>query len=299
MSPDSHQEWSAILTSYNSINLIDGAIESALTQTVLPREVIIVDDCSTDGSFEYLCEIARTNPLLQIFRTDRNTGGAAEPRNLAIKEMKTAIGVIFDDDDVSLPQRAEIHLKDLSNGAAVSYVGSLITNPILLSEEKAASDFFVGRESLQELTQQLLLGFRRKNSPQIIVPSSVAAFKKDDLVDLECFDSQVLRREDIDLAIRLLQKDKKIIGNSAILVKRLITSGDDKSRAWDVECERRVFEKHKSILTWRYRFAGRCLHKIRHCQANSRSIRAIPFGVILSLISPSIFTRSLFRWVSR
>lgn len=299
MLPDSHQEWSAILTSYNSINLIDGAIESALTQTVLPREVIIVDDCSTDGSFEYLCEIARTNPLLKIFRTDQNTGGAAEPRNLAIKEMKTPIGVIFDDDDVSLPQRAEIHLQDLSNGAAVSYVGSLITHPISLSEEKAASDFFIGQESLQKLTQQLLLGLRRKNSPQIIVPSSVAAFKKDDLVDLECFDSQVLRREDIDLAIRLLQKDKKIIGNSAILVKRLITSGDDKSRAWDVECERRVFEKHKSILTWRYRFAGRCLHKIRHHQANSRSIRAIPFGVILSLISPSIFTRSLFRWVSR
>ena len=41
---------SVFITSFNQKEYIIEAIESVLTQTLTPFEIIIVDDCSSDGS---------------------------------------------------------------------------------------------------------------------------------------------------------------------------------------------------------------------------------------------------------
>jgi glycosyltransferase involved in cell wall biosynthesis len=45
---------SVILTSYNQKAFLTEAIQSALDQTLAPFEIIIADDCSTDGSQELI-----------------------------------------------------------------------------------------------------------------------------------------------------------------------------------------------------------------------------------------------------
>ena len=47
---------SVIMGTFNGKNRIDHAIESILNQSYDNLELIISDDCSTDGAFEYLKE---------------------------------------------------------------------------------------------------------------------------------------------------------------------------------------------------------------------------------------------------
>ena len=50
ISPDFIPTFSAVIPAYNSGPYLRPAIESALTQTTPPAEIIVIDDGSTDGS---------------------------------------------------------------------------------------------------------------------------------------------------------------------------------------------------------------------------------------------------------
>lgn len=60
---------SVLITSYNYRNYVVEAIESALSQSVPPHEVIVVDDGSTDGSADLLQEKYRAHAVVQILCT--------------------------------------------------------------------------------------------------------------------------------------------------------------------------------------------------------------------------------------
>jgi glycosyltransferase involved in cell wall biosynthesis len=48
-------KFSIVITTYNRLNLLKRAIDSALAQT-LPCEVVVVDDCSSDSTQAYVQE---------------------------------------------------------------------------------------------------------------------------------------------------------------------------------------------------------------------------------------------------
>lgn len=65
---------SVIMPNYNHAQYLSRALDAILRQSVLPKEVIVVDDASTDDSVSVVERIARRHPLVRLVRNDRNRG---------------------------------------------------------------------------------------------------------------------------------------------------------------------------------------------------------------------------------
>ena len=88
--------FSIIITCHNQRKFIRAAVESALSQPHLLREVIVVDDGSTDGSVELLEQFSASIRLVK-FSCNR---GAIKARNEGAKQAKGQYLVFLDGDDV-------------------------------------------------------------------------------------------------------------------------------------------------------------------------------------------------------
>ena len=101
---------SAVIPVYNRKDRIQQTIESVLNQSVLPREIIVVDDGSTDGTSEF---VKSTFPDVKVV-TQANQGVSAA-RNKGIKEAKGEWVAFLDSDDEWLPTKLEMQSSWLRN----------------------------------------------------------------------------------------------------------------------------------------------------------------------------------------
>jgi len=95
---------SVYMPTKNRLTLLKKAIQSVFSQTYPMIELHVVDDGSTDGTFEYLQELAKTNSNVFIYRNEHSIGACAA-RNIAIKNAKGEMVTGLDDDDLFLPER--------------------------------------------------------------------------------------------------------------------------------------------------------------------------------------------------
>lgn len=65
---------SVCLLTYNHVDVIESTLQTILKQTLTGYEVIVSDDCSTDGTWERVCAMAEENPGIRTIRTPRNLG---------------------------------------------------------------------------------------------------------------------------------------------------------------------------------------------------------------------------------
>lgn len=90
---------SVVLPTFNSAPFVSRAIESVLHQEVgHPLELIIVDDCSSDGTPELIQQRYGSDPRVRLTVADRNAGPGAA-RNQAIDEATGQWIALIDADD--------------------------------------------------------------------------------------------------------------------------------------------------------------------------------------------------------
>ena len=65
---------SILVPVYNRAHCIEQTLASALEQTFTDLEVVVVDNCSTDGSWELIQRVATRDPRVRVFRNDSNIG---------------------------------------------------------------------------------------------------------------------------------------------------------------------------------------------------------------------------------
>lgn len=101
---------SVITPAYNAERFIGEAIESVQQQTYANWEMVIVDDCSTDGTMRIVEEYRKKDPRIKLYRLEKNSGSAVA-RNTAMEHAKGRYIAFLDSDDRWLPEKLEKQLK--------------------------------------------------------------------------------------------------------------------------------------------------------------------------------------------
>src|ERR1700755_2960391 len=74
---------SILMPVYNERTVVERCISLVLTAPLpenMDRELVIVDDCSTDGTFEILQRLANAFPQIRLYAHEKNSGKGAAVR---------------------------------------------------------------------------------------------------------------------------------------------------------------------------------------------------------------------------
>ena len=100
---------SVIIPTYNRAHCVGEAIQSVLDQTYKNFEIIVVDDGSTDNTQEVL---ATFGDKIKVIRQENR--GVSAARNAGIREARGEWLAFLDSDDLWLPEKLAIQMKELS-----------------------------------------------------------------------------------------------------------------------------------------------------------------------------------------
>jgi glycosyltransferase involved in cell wall biosynthesis len=109
---------SILMPVYNAGKFIETAVKSILFQTWNNIEIIAVEDCGTDDSWDKLQALAKQDSRLNIYRNSKNMG-AYPTRNRALGLATGDYITVHDSDDWSHPQMIEVQMKTLLASDAV------------------------------------------------------------------------------------------------------------------------------------------------------------------------------------
>jgi glycosyltransferase involved in cell wall biosynthesis len=99
------KRFSIIITCHNQRDFIRDAVDSALSQRHHSKEIIVIDDCSVDGSQAVLREY-RGAILLEVFETNRGVNVA---RNRGVSRASGEYVVFLDGDDLLVPWALDVY----------------------------------------------------------------------------------------------------------------------------------------------------------------------------------------------
>lgn len=110
---DTIHKVSIIMPSWNASKFINETINSVLTQSYKNWELIIVDDCSIDDTFEILKSFQKKDKRIQCYQLKQNSGPASA-RNLALNYASGRYIAFLDSDDLWIETKLENGVKTLS-----------------------------------------------------------------------------------------------------------------------------------------------------------------------------------------
>lgn len=111
-----HQTLVSIITPcYNSKSTIQETIQSVISQTYPHWEMLIIDDCSTDGSDVIIQQYCKQDARIKYFKTEKPSGSPTLPRNIGIQNAQGRFIAFLDSDDLWLPSKLEEQIKLFEN----------------------------------------------------------------------------------------------------------------------------------------------------------------------------------------
>jgi glycosyltransferase involved in cell wall biosynthesis len=94
---------SVVVIGYNDATHLPAAVASALAQGDAVREVIVVDDASTDDTPDVAAKLAAEESRVRVIRRATNSGGCGTPRNDGTDAAQAPWLMFLDSDDVLPP----------------------------------------------------------------------------------------------------------------------------------------------------------------------------------------------------
>ncbi len=194
MPPDAaFADVSVITPAYRAAATIGRALQSVAAQTLKPRQAIVVDDGSEDGTYEAAMAMAgKMNGVdLKVVRQENRGAGAA--RNRAVREATRTYVAFLDADDEWLPEKLARSMAHLEGSDNV-----LVSHDVRLAGGDGESVFDCARHfeaAPDPFVSYFLRGY--------IATSTVVARRKA-LIAAGGFDERLASGQDYEMWLRLI-----------------------------------------------------------------------------------------------
>lgn len=184
---------SVIIPCYNSEKTIERCLQSVLAQKLTPSEILIYDDCSTDGTVDIISSYANDHANIGITLSNENRG-AGVARTALLEKATGEYFAFLDADDVWNSDKLETQIKAMLDSSATICV--------------------CGYEIFNEQGDQL----GKRQPPQLItlrrmhlanwIPTSMAVVKAD-LVGTRAM-PKIRRRQDYAYWLNMFKKNEGV-----------------------------------------------------------------------------------------
>jgi glycosyltransferase involved in cell wall biosynthesis len=193
---------SIIITTYNRKGFLREAIDSVLCQSYVDREIIVVDDGSTDGSRDVF------EGVPEVRYEWKNNGGISSARNVGISLARGDHLAFLDVDDLWKKEKLAIQMAAMEEeGGLISY-----TDEIWLKN---------GRWLNQKKRHQKYSGhIYERCLPLCIISPSSAMMKKEVFAQVGLFDETLAVCEDYDMWLRICARYPVLFIPQQLIVKR-------------------------------------------------------------------------------
>ncbi len=181
---------SVVIPTKNRREMVTAAVRSVLDQTPPPREILVVDDGSTDGTSQALEALGE--PRVRVLPADRP--GAAGARNTGVLEAKGDLVAFLDADDEWLPGKLaeQVGLFQCEDPPAFVFSDALI-EPVGAGGPRTV--FSRQPPSFSDIFRPLLL--------DNFIPTSTVIVRRELLGEGFLFNADFSPAEDYDLWLRL------------------------------------------------------------------------------------------------
>lgn len=180
---------SICIPSYNRADLIEETIHSALAQTYQNIEIIINDNCSTDGTWELLNEYLKKDSRIRIFRNEKNLG-AVKNWQQVLSHAQGEYALILWSDDLIKAEFIEKTFNQFEESCAF-----VMTENEEFSDDNVYYTSSYGKDNKMGTTAYFY-HVLFKNKPQFPVSPSCALFRTKDLK--ESVFNQIPNSDNID-----------------------------------------------------------------------------------------------------
>ncbi len=211
---------SVIVTTYNRRRFLGEALQSVLSQDYGDREIIVVDDGSTDGSRE-------AAGGLSVGYEWKENGGVSSARNLGIRRARGDYLAFLDVDDLWRKDKLRVQVSAMeAGGYGISY-----TDEVWLKDGRRLNQKKRHRKYSGHIYEQCL--------PLCIISPSSAVIKKEIFDDVGLFDESLPVCEDYDMWLRICSRYPVLFIPTPLIVKRG-GHADQLSRSYEVMDKYRI-----------------------------------------------------------
>ena len=250
-------EVSVIITTHNRPLALARACQSVLHQTMVPMELIVVDDGSDLPVTEQLAQLEHPQIKLKMHRWD-TPHGACQARNQGAAMALGEILMFLDDDDTWEPTKIadQVQVFNSNQEIGLVYSGKLIVR----ASDREQVLYQVPAIALGKLYPQIL-------SSNLIGSTSSVALKKSLFEEVGGFDSKMPALQDYDLWIRCCQKT--IVGHDGHYNLRYTLSDNPKQQISGqpnryIEASRRLLAKYRHEIDTQGLLTARKIYSTRY-----------------------------------
>src|SRR5690554_1147533 len=257
---------SVVIPTHNRPAGLQDALASLLKQTVLPDEVVVVDDGSQESVPKTIFDFFLAEVEVKLLRNEKPMGGN-NARNRGVLASTSDYIAFLDDDDAFKPNKIE----ELKKAIYASNEADIIYHPAHIHMANEGVSYFSKPKAFKDGEDV----FRHLLVKNVIGGTPMVTIKRRSLVDVGLFDEKMPALQDYELWLRMAKA-----GASFYYVDKALTDYEQKTRAKSITKNDDAIRKARALLDEKYfnELIGDDVRKLRFSRMKSDVLRALLNG---------------------